>query len=281
MFTSLDGSTWTASNFVTSQPINGATYLSTVYTVVGNGGLILTSTNLATWSAPANPAATSGTNLYAVTTNGSTLNVAVGAGGTILTSPDSVTWTQRASPTTQDLNAVVYSPYNQGSNTLGTWVAVGNTGTVVESVDGGTTWVAVSSGSANNLRGVAYGSNTSAASVVTTAFVAVGSAGTVLTSTDGLTWTAQTLAGGVPTFNAVNATTTVGTTAPAVVMQYIAVGSGGAIFTSPDGQTWARATSASSSALPSADLYAITRNTTAGQLGYVAVGNAGTTLLSR
>lgn len=282
MFTSLDGSTWTASNFVTSQPINGATYLSTVYTVVGNGGLILTSTDLTTWSAPANPAASSGTNLYAVTTNGSTLNVAVGAGGIILTSPDSVNWTQRASPTTQDLNAVIYSPYNQGSNTLGTWVAVGNAGTVVESVDGGTTWTTVGSGGASaNLRGVAYGSSTSAASAVTTAFVAVGSGGTVLTSTDGLTWTAQTLAGGVPTFNAVNATTTVGTTSPAVVMQYIVVGSGGVIFTSPDGKTWTSATSASSSALPTANLYAITRNTTVGQLGYVAVGNAGTTLLSR
>ena len=281
MYSSLDGITWTAINFTsTSNTFNGAAYLANGYTLVGNGGVILTSNNLSSWVSPTtNPALASGTNLYAVANNGVNLTVAVGAGGSILSTSDNVTWTRLASPTTQDLYAVTYSPFNQGSNTLGTWLAVGAGGSMVQSVDAGVTWTAVNLAAVThaNLRGVAYGSSTSAASVVTPAFVAVGDGGTLLGSPDAINWTARVLPAGTA-LNAVSATQTVGSTAPAVVTLYIAVGAGGSVVTSTDGINWIGASVTPAS---SQTLYAITRNTTAGQLGYSAVGAAGTNLRSQ
>jgi len=275
MYSSSDGATWSAINFVTASNLNGASYFGN-YTLVGDGGVVITSPDAVTWTTQ-----TSGTtqNLYAIASNNLSLNVAVGANGSIITSPDGVTWTLRASPTSQSLYAVTYSPYNQGTNTLGTWVAVGNNGTMVQSVDGGVTWgtVNVGAGVTANLRGIAYGTSTSAASVVTQAFVAVGASGTVLGSPDGLNWTVQAALGG-NNLNTVTAALTIGPPTGTVVTQYVAAGAGGAIFTSTDGLNW---NTTNSTTLTSNALYAVTRDTTAGELGYVAVGQAGTNLLSK
>lgn len=275
MYSSTDGATWNAINFATASNLNGASYFGS-YKLVGDGGVVITSPDTVTWTTQ-----TSGTtqNLYAIASNNSSLNVAVGANGSIITSPDGVTWTLRASPTTQDLYAVTYSPYNQGTNTLGAWVAVGNNGTMVQSVDGGVTWatVNVGTGVTANLRGIAYGTSTSAASVVTQAFVAVGASGTVLSSPDGLNWTVQAALGG-NNLNTVMAALTIGPLTGTVVTQYVAAGAGGAIFTSTDGLNW---NTTNSTTLTTNALYAVARNTTTGQLGYVAVGDAGTNLLSK
>jgi hypothetical protein len=64
----------------------------------------------------------------------------------------------------------------------GLFVAVGQDGTILTSPDG-VNWTAQTSGTSNWLYEVAYGNNT---------FVAVGRNGTILTSPDGVNWTAQT-----------------------------------------------------------------------------------------
>ena len=63
-----------------------------------------------------------------------------------------------------------------------TFVAVGQSGTILTSTDG-ETWESQTSGTSNYLYGVAYGNST---------FVAVGLSGTILTSTNGTSWTTRT-----------------------------------------------------------------------------------------
>lgn len=248
MYSSPDAVTWSAINFATSANLNGASYFTT-YKLVGDAGLVLTSPDAATWTTRA-----SGTtqNLYAITSNVSTLNVAVGANGTIIASNDGTSWTAAtSSATTSHLYAVTYNS--------GVWIAVGAGGTVVTSSDG-LTWHSASSGTTADLRGVAANTQVSATGILTTTFIAVGANGTVLTSTDASSWTSQTL----PVAGSLNAIT-YGT-------QFVTVGTGGKIFYSTDGAAWTAATSATGS-----DLYALTH----GLYAYAAVGAAGTNLLSR
>ena len=252
IYYSNDGTTWTSVNYPTGATFHGAAF-ATNYKVVGDGGVVLTSPDAVTWTAQ-----NSGTskNLYAITSNLVSLNVAVGAGGTIITSPDAVTWTPATnSGTTSDLYAVSYSNYNGG-----TWIAVGAGGTMVKSVDG-VTWQPVANNTSVDLYGITYGfTSLPTATTATTAFVAVGAYGTVLISTDGVSWATQTLPGD-GTLNAV----TYGT-------QFVVVGAGGNIFTSIDGVNWSLAPAATGQ-----DLYAVVR----GSLAYLAVGAAGSNLLSK
>jgi hypothetical protein len=80
------------------------------------------------------------------------------------------------------------NPLPQGNNLSGvaygngTFVAVGELGTILTSPDG-VTWTIRTSGTSAYLSGVAYGNGT---------FVAVGELGTILTSPDGVTWTIRT-----------------------------------------------------------------------------------------
>jgi len=82
----------------------------------------------------------------------------------LLTSPDGTTWTARTSGTSNILNGVTYGN--------GTFVAVGDNGTILTSPDGAS-WTPRTSGTSNWLFGVTYGNNT---------FVAVGDRGAILTS---------------------------------------------------------------------------------------------------
>ncbi len=63
----------------------------------------------------------------------------------------------------------------------GQFVAVGDEGTILTSIDGHA-WTPQKSGTAKTLNNVAFGAGT---------FVAVGAEGTVLTSTDGINWQAR------------------------------------------------------------------------------------------
>ncbi len=256
MFSSPDGSTWTAINYQTANRLNAALYQGG-YRLVGDGGLILASTDAVTFSAQ-----TSGTNqnLYAVASNFSTLNVAVGASGSIVTSPLGSIWTSVAnSGTNQDLYGVAYGVINN----VGTWVGVGAGGTIVKSTDG-VTWVTATSGTNAHLRGIAYGYSTATGLPV---WVAVGDAGTVISSADGSTWTSKTLTSttgtaGIPgNLNAV----TYGT-------QFVVVGDSGQVFYGTDGQTWTAA-----AGVTTANLYAVAR----GPYTYVAVGASGSNLVSK
>ena len=126
-----------------------------------------------------------------------------------LISPDGATWAVQRSGTTNWLQGVTY-----GNNTF---VAVGDSGTILTSPDGAT-WISQSSGTNNSIMGVVYGNNT---------FVAVGNSGEILTSPDGATWTTRSS----------------GTTSPLTGVTYgnntfVTVGYYNTILTSPDGVIW-------------------------------------------
>ncbi len=246
MDSSIDGTTWTALNSAVATNLNAAVYRGGVYLAAGDGGTMLYSTDAITWTPR-----TTGTayNLNAIATN-SGLFLAVGAKGTIVYSGDGVTWTAAAnSGTANDLYAVTH--YGDSL-----WIAVGANGTLVTSTDG-ITWKSVTSNTALDLKGVAYGISTATNAAL---FVAVGANGTLITSPDAATWTAQT-AIGPNTLSAI----TYGT-------QFIAVGANGSIFTSTDGATWAGQPSTTNSNL-NAIVHAPYR--------YSVVGAAGVNLLAQ
>lgn len=100
----------------------------------------------------------------------------------------------------------------------GTFVAVGEGGTILTSPDG-VSWTKRDSSTDYWVNGVVYGNE---------AFVAVGDGSTVLTSADGLNWTTRS-----PVLNnsCLNSITFGNGT-------FVAVGSDGTIITSPDGSSW-------------------------------------------
>ena len=110
-------------------------------------------------------------------------------------------------PQGNNLNAVTYGN--------GTFVAVGELGTILTSPDG-VTWTIRTSGTSYGLNGITYGNNT---------FVAVGD--TILTSPDGVSWTIRSsmTSGGLQGVTYGNNT-------------FVAVAYSGAILTSPDGVSW-------------------------------------------
>ncbi len=120
MVASIDGVTWTpAASASTSADLRGITYASVltlvsgavtsapVWVAVGSGGVILTSADAVTWSAPASG---TGASLNAITYN--TRFVAVGNGGTVLTSDDAgVSWQAQNSRSSANLAAITHNPY--------------------------------------------------------------------------------------------------------------------------------------------------------------------------
>jgi hypothetical protein len=99
----------------------------------------------------------------------------------------------------------------------GRFVAAGDNGTVLTSLNG-ISWAIQSSGVTNSIYGVAYQSGQ---------FVAVGSAGFIKTSPDGVAWMTQN-SGITKQLNAVTASD----------IGLVAVGNSGAILTSSDGSNW-------------------------------------------
>jgi hypothetical protein len=201
------------------------------------------------------------------------------------------TWTERTSGTTNALYGVTYGN--------GTFVAVGDDGTILTSPDGAG-WTTRTSGITDYLSGVTYGNGT---------FVAVGNLigfnpphGSVLTSTDGVQWTERTfgfdysstigtqkgvtfgngtfVAVGISFISSTNGGVTwtnwLGVSGGSIYGvtygngTFVAVGDSGAIFTSPDGATWDRRSSGTSNYLS---------GVTYGY-GFVAVGGGGTSLSS-
>ena len=183
---------------------------------------------------------------------------AVGAGGAIFTSSDGQTWANQSPPSgfATNLNAVSGYAANQNSpgNPALRWVAVGDGGASVYSLDG-ISWAV---GNAYNASSPALRSLTQ----VARAFFAVGDAGTILSSYDGITWTSHTATSG--TTNNLNGVTH-GTT------YYVAVGDAGTIVTSIDGNTWTAQTSGTTSNLRQVTSY--------GSI-IVAAGDAGTIVTS-
>jgi photosystem II stability/assembly factor-like uncharacterized protein len=152
--------------------LNAAAFGNGTFVVVGDDGLVMTSTdNGATWTQRITGSSDS---LTSVAVSGSTI-VAVGYYGTVVRSGDGgATWSQ-SWPTELDLYSVTAGN--------GTFVAVGDAGEIIASTDGGATWTFATSGTSAVLHGVAYGNGT---------FVACGNS-TFLRSTAGTAgWTDAT-----------------------------------------------------------------------------------------
>ena len=160
--------------------------------VVGDlGTIITTNDNGATWTRQ-----TSGTNvnLFDVSFDESGSSViAVGNNGTILFRGDNdTTWNTRTNPSgTDDLRSVQrlthVNPGNSSDVTIRAW-AVGNNGTILRSIDGGTTWLSSNSGvtTSSNLNAVHFTN-------IYHGFV-VGAGGVYFTTDDGgVTWNPQNI----------------------------------------------------------------------------------------
>ena len=105
----------------------------------------------------------------------------VAVGNKIWTSPDAVTWTERETPS----ETVVSVEKDEDGGLI--WVAVGLAGTIYRSIDDGVNWVAVTSGTTEDLNCIAWTGHHTGYS--NRDFVVVGKNGTVLKSPDGASWT--------------------------------------------------------------------------------------------
>lgn len=214
-----DGIQWAVVN--PSGPIPGGTmviwdgvqlkYLDALDAAVGGDHGVAVGNGIQWWT-PSTGQSGSGiggaSGLYGVAENGGVF-VAVGAGGRIFRSTDfGQTWVIRQSGTTNDLTAIAFG--------AGRFVAVGDQGTIVQSVDG-SSWTAVSVQTQESFRRVAFGAGR---------FVAIGRNGTGQQSSDGLTWSA------LP-FGCADCTVLVFRGG-----QWLAAGQ--TVFTSPTGRVWTR-----------------------------------------
>jgi len=167
--TSLTGTQTTRTNPSTNL-ISAAIFANNLFVICTIGGVIRTSPDAITWSLQITNTTQQINRL--VYQNGTF--VAVCAGGIIRTSTSGTgTWSSATSGTTNVLNDVTYV------TSLGLWVAVGASGTIVTSTDAGT-WTVRTSGVSTNLREIEYQDST---------FVVFGDFDVVLTSTNGTAWT--------------------------------------------------------------------------------------------
>ena len=253
IFSSNNAVTWTAATSGVAVNLNAVQYHNGLFVAIGDQGTILTSVDTVTWT----PRTSTTTNaLYALTANGSTVvavgaqgtilvsgnstdwkavnsgttsdlrgaafgnghYVAVGANGTVVNSTDGSTWASSISPTGVALRAAYYGARGVTANApaVALFVAVGASGTVITSADG-VAWSAQPPIAANNLAGVAFGSQ----------FIAVGSGGAIFTSSDGFAWQAAE-SGTAADLNAVTFTVA---TAATIGVGYAAVGNAGTNLT--------------------------------------------------
>jgi hypothetical protein len=209
---------WTATVSGNSDQLWSAAFSGGQWIVTGNNGRIVTSPNGTDWTSVSSGYSFTLLDLAYNSTNLFTLSGTSSQGGLILTSPDGTNWTQHA-PSTR-LEQLYGIEYGNGS-----WVAVGDKGTIATSDDPRTkAWVSRTSGVTDDLKDVVYnGSNL---------YVVVGKGGTILTSLDTITWTQRA------------STTTYDLWGVAYDgVRYVAVGDEGVILTSGNGVTWAAATS--------------------------------------
>ena len=242
--TSTDGNNWTVATTGNFGTFKGVVGLSSEVVAVGGAGTIARSTNAASTFGittiyqrkqvgfipsytPQNipqslNAAAVGSYLFPNALTGVSTDVpyervvVVGAAGTILyTEPGLAGLTSSFVISnkfaTQDFHGVAYHD--------GTFVAVGNQGSIYRSTDG-ETWSGVTTTSiTTNLKGIAYGSDK---------WIAVGAAGTIISSADdGLNWSVVS-AGGTFQLNDVHYQNNV----------WLAVGGAGMAMNSIDGSTW-------------------------------------------
>jgi hypothetical protein len=113
-----------ASTSIVSEQLNSVTNNSGTYIAVGNNGVIVTTTDISSWTTVSTSGTTNNLNYVYY----STMYIVVGDSGTILTSNDAVTWNEQVILTTLSLRAVIYT----GTK----YIAVGDLGIIASSVDG-------------------------------------------------------------------------------------------------------------------------------------------------
>jgi hypothetical protein len=225
------------------------------YLVAGAGGVILESSDAATWTPLTSVTTKTANNLHAIA-NANGYIVATGDSGTVITSNGGLAWTAQISGTPNALNGVIYG--NSSLSSTGYYfVAVGALGTIIHSEDG-VNWHPSVSGVGDNLTGVTYGNGV---------FIAVGANGRVLTSPNGVDWTPRTSISSVSTAT-INAITYL------YGHRFIAVAADGNIFYSEysnAGVDWTPIT-------PKATASSLNAVATGGLLDYSAVGAGGVNL---
>jgi hypothetical protein len=279
---------WNTRDSGVTNVLNGVAYGNGVYVVVGNEGIVLSSTNGVNWTKRSSGTVVAlNSVVYA-----NSLFVVVGENGTVLTSVNGTLWGRRTSGTTAFLYDVIYGG--------GKFVAVSDTGAVVTSPTG-TIWT-LKNGTAAGVYGVAYGNgkfvsvgatydcsffcNYNVATYYSTdaltwsavvrpglpvavsdvafgngVFVAVGDAGTILLSSSGTAWTQPLTGSSDFLWNVAFAHNT-----------FVVVGGvQGTILTSIDGQSWTPRNSGTGNGL---------FNVGYGNSTFVAVGQYGTILQS-
>lgn len=253
VFTSPDGTNWTAGRLLVSQ---GGSKHSMAYgkgTIVAVGGItpqsgvrtVHISTNGVAWRA--RNVGTEATLNSVVFAAG--VFVAVGEGGTILRSEDGENWTAVTTQGYEDFKSVTY-----GS---GQFLVIGSGGEILTSTDG-MDWVWRSQGTRTHLNGITYANSQ---------FVAVGGMGlgVILTSPDARNWSEQLLIRASPLL-----------AVAAFQGRFIAVGGlpvgrAGTIATATDTSQWD---------VPDIDLPNTLRGVTGGPDGFVVVGNRGIIMTS-
>jgi uncharacterized delta-60 repeat protein len=198
--------------------LNAVAASGSAIVAVGNAGVILTSTDKASWSDRTFTSVNFSDVVYHSTED---RFVAVSSSGAVVTSADhGATWTQQAGNTTlgsAGLLGIAVSPNIGGSSG---YVVVGNGGFIATTTNFGasTTWTRRTTTTTAPLRKVIYAGGQ---------HVVVGSNGTILTSTDTTSWTART-SGSTAILNDVAYGANV----------YVTVGSAGTVLRSSDGVTW-------------------------------------------
>lgn len=206
----IDGSGFTSSTTVT---VDGVA--CTVVSVSGTE-IVVTVPGIGDFTGPIVVGGVSSTDIsivnhYYGVTSSSNQVVAVGGNTTLSGSTDGATWRTVDLSSSKYLSAIAWS----GTSAL---VTVGEAGSIYSNTTGSASYLPQTSGTSQNLFGVAYSGSL---------YAAVGANGVILTSPDGATWTARTS----HTHN--NLAGVAWCTA-----QFVAVGNSGTIDTSPDGVTW-------------------------------------------
>jgi hypothetical protein len=211
MLASADGQSWSPVNCGTTRRLRGVASMGSTIVAVGEAGTILSSTDGIGWTPQTSNVPQS---LRGVAAS-STAFVAVGgdSGALIFTSSDGANWIF-SYPTGGSLRAVAW-----GNNEF---VAVGATGTILTSSNGGT-WTTQASGTTDRIDGVVW---------TGAKFVALTATGVVLTSADGIVWAS----------NQANPPAWIEGFAWSA-SRLVAVGADGRISVSTDGLAWTTVTS--------------------------------------
>jgi len=186
--TSSDTVTWYNSfTLVNDGYLNDVIYINTGWLAVGNQtvngeaqSIILQSTASGFFWNVVNAGVTTNITdafLNALTSGNGLVVIVANSGRIFTTSNSAITTPEQTSGTVNNLVDVAYGN--------GTFIAVGDNGTIVTSADG-TTWTVQTSGTTNNLNSVTYNATDSE-------FIVVGDNNTILTSSNGSTWTASAL----------------------------------------------------------------------------------------